>query len=211
MKIRPLLLTTLSAFALSAAFTLSARAAEARAEVGKPAPAFTLPGSDGKDHSLADSKGKVVVLEWTNPECPYVVKFYKPGEMQKLQKEITGKDVVWYRINSNAPGKQGSQTPEQLAAYDKSHNVAATASLADPESKVAREYGAKTTPHIFVINAEGTLVYAGGIDDKPTAKSGDIATAHNYLKAAVEETLAGKPVTTSVSKPYGCGVKYAGK
>jgi len=211
MNIRPLLLTTLSAFALSAAFIPGSHAAEAKAEVGKPAPAFTLAGSDHKEHSLADAKGKVVVLEWTNPECPYVVKFYKSGEMQKLQKEITAKGVVWYRINSNAPGRQGSQTPDQLAAYEKANHVAATVSLADPESKVAHAYGARTTPHIFVINGEGTLVYAGGIDDKPTAKAEDIATAHNYLKAAVEETLAGKPVTTSTSKPYGCSVKYAGK
>ncbi len=183
--------------------------AKESAEVGKPAPDFELPGADGKTHKLSDNKGKVVVLEWTNPECPFVKKFYNVGAMQKLQTEVTGKGVVWYRINSNAPGKQGSQNPEQLKAYDEAQKVTATGSLSDLDSKVARLYGAKTTPQIAVINAEGTLVYNGAIDDKPTPKSDDIEGAKNYLTAAVEETLAGKAVSTPTSKPYGCGVKYA--
>jgi len=194
-------------FALSALFMAPAlRAAEA--EVGKPAPNFTLPGGDGKMHELAASKGKIVVLEWTNPDCPFVKKFYEKGDMPKLQKDALSKGVVWYRINSGKPGKQGHQTAQQIAAYDKSHNVAATASLIDADSKVALAYGAKTTPHMYVINAEGVLVYAGGIDDKPSPKQEDIAGAKNYVTQALEEIAAGKPVSHPTSKSYGCGVKY---
>ncbi|HWL53988.1 MAG TPA: thioredoxin family protein [Chthoniobacteraceae bacterium] len=178
-------------------------------EIGKPAPDFSLPGADGKTHSLSEHKGSVVVLEWTNPECPFVKKFYNAGAMQKFQKAAVKKGIVWYRINSNAPGKQGSQTPENLAAYDKAHKVAATTSLSDADSKVARLYDAKTTPHMYIINKEGVLVYNGAIDDKPTPDAGAIKEAKNYVRAALKEVMTGKPVTTATTKPYGCGVKYA--
>ncbi len=196
----PVLLTSLS---------LGTASLHAAAEVGKAAPDFELKGGDGKTHTLSANKGKVVVLEWTNPECPFVVKFYEPGEMQKLQEKYTGKDVVWYRVNSGAPGKQGAQSAEEIAKYDTEHKVKATASLLDPEGKAGRAYGAKTTPHMYVINKEGVLVYAGGIDDIKSTKAADIAKAKNHVAAAVDEVLEGKAVSTPTSTPYGCGVKYA--
>lgn len=183
----------------------------AHAEIGKPAPDFTLAGADGKSHSLAEAKGKIVVLEWTNPGCPFVQKFYQPGEMQKLQKEMKEKGVVWYRVNSAAPGMEGAQTAEQAATYEKAHKIEAVTTLLDPEGDVGHIYGARTTPHIFIINAEGTLVYNGGIDDMPTPRSGDIAIAKNYVRQTIGELLDGKPVSISTSKPYGCGVKYKKK
>jgi peroxiredoxin len=179
------------------------------AAVGQSAPDFTLQGSDGKDHSLAEYKGKYVVLEWTNPECPFVHKFYDSHTMQGLQKKETAKGVVWLRINSSAAGHDGYQSASDLAAYVKENHVAATASLMDPDGKVGHIYGARTTPHMFVINPKGVLIYAGGIDNKPSTDVADIATATNYVTAALKESMAGKPVTTSTAPPYGCSVKYA--
>jgi peroxiredoxin len=193
---------------ISLAFTAQdARAADA--SIGQTAPNFTLTGADGKTHSLADYKGKYVVLEWTNPQCPFVHKFYDSGTMQKLQKEETGKGVAWLRINSSAAGHEGAQTVDEMASYVKDKNVAATESLLDPDGKVGHTYGARTTPHMFVINPKGELIYAGGIDDTPSAEISDIATAKNYVTAALDESMAGKPVTTKTSQPYGCSVKYA--
>ena len=179
------------------------------ATVGQPAPNFTLQGSDGKTHSLADYKDKFIVLEWTNPNCPFVHKFYDSGTMQKLQKEETAKGVVWLRINSSAPGHDGFQTAAEIAAYEKEHQVASTVSLLDPDGQVGHTYGARTTPHMFVINPKGVLIYAGGIDNKPSPNPDDIATATNYVTAALDEAMAGKPVTTPTAPPYGCSVKYA--
>ncbi len=184
-------------------------ATAASATIGQPAPNFTLQGADGKTHSLADYKGKFVVLEWTNPQCPFVHKFYDSGTMQKLQTEETGKGVVWLRINSSAEGHEGYQSVSDLAAYVKENHVAATASLLDPDGKVGRMYGARTTPHMFVINPKGVLIYAGGIDDTPSADPATIATAKNYVTVALDEAMAGKPVTTPTAPPYGCSVKYA--
>jgi peroxiredoxin len=182
----------------------------APATIGQPAPDFTLQGGDGKPHSLADFKGKYVVLEWTNPQCPFVHKFYDSGTMQKLQKEETAKGVAWLRINSGAQGHEGYQTISDLAAYVKAHNVAATESLLDPDGKVGHAYGARTTPHMFVIDPKGVLIYAGGIDDTPSPDPATLATAKNYVTAALDEAMAGKPVTTPTARPYGCPVKYAG-
>jgi peroxiredoxin len=179
------------------------------ATIGQPSPDFTLQGGDGKSHSLADYQGKFVVLEWTNPNCPFVHKFYNSGTMQSLQKEETAKGVVWLRINSSAEGHDGYQTAADLAAYEKEHNVAATASLLDPEGKVGHMYGARTTPHMFVIDPKGMLIYAGGIDNTPSPDPATIATAKNYVTAALDEAMAGKPVTTPTARPYGCSVKYA--
>jgi peroxiredoxin len=200
-----LILTTLC---LGAFLGLNAFAVD-KATVGQTAPNFTLTGADDKPHSLSDYKGKFVVLEWTNPNCPFVHKFYDSGTMQALQKQETAKGVIWLRINSAAPGKADYQDPTTLAAYEKENHVAATESLIDPDGQVGHLYGARTTPHMFVIDAKGTLVYAGGIDNKPSPDPADIPTATNYVTAALDEAMAGKPVTTPTSRPYGCSVKYA--
>jgi peroxiredoxin len=184
-------------------------ASAAPATVGQPAPDFTLQGGDGKPHSLADYAGKYVVLEWTNPNCPFVHKFYDSGTMQNLQKTETAKGVVWLRINSSAPGHDGYQTPADVTSYVKQNNVNATATLLDPDGKVGHLYGARTTPHMFVIDPKGGLIYAGGIDSKPSTDPDDIASATNYVTTALDEAMAGKPVTTPTARPYGCSVKYA--
>ncbi len=190
--------------------TFPARADE-KAVIGKPAPEFMLPGSDCRAHALADYKGKVIVLEWTNPGCPFVKKWYGSGEMQKLQKEATAAGVVWLRINSSAPGKQGSQSPSETVATEREQHIASTMTLLDPEGKVGRLYGAKTTPHMFVISSKGLLVYAGAIDSKPSVDPADIPGATNYVTAALADLAAGKPVATPATQAYGCSVKYAGK
>jgi len=189
--------------------TVSAQSTSASATVGQPAPNFTLQGADGKTHSLADYKAKFVVLEWTNPNCPFVHKFYDSNSMQSLQKKETAKGVVWLRINSAAAGKDDYQSVTQLADYVKDNHVAATESLIDPDGNVGHTYGARTTPHMFVIDTKGTLIYAGGIDNTPSTDPADIPSAKNYVTAALDEAMAGKPVTTPTSQPYGCSVKYA--
>lgn len=196
--------------ALAAAAALATAApAPADAVVGQPAPAFSLVDSHGKSHSLASFQGKTVVLEWWNHECPFVDKHYGSGNMQKLQKEWTGKGVVWLTVSSSGPGKQGYVDAASANALMKEKGGAPTAVLLDHDGKVGKAYGAKTTPHMFVIDARGKLVYAGGIDDKPSTDQADIGTAKNHVSAALAEVLAGKPVTTATSAPYGCGVKYA--
>jgi peroxiredoxin len=199
--------TVLALVAATAA--ASAAPAAAQAVVGQTAPAFTLPDSHGKAHSLADFGGKVVVLEWWNAECPFVGKHYGSGNMQKLQKEWTGKGVVWLTVSSSAPGKQGFVDGAKANALMKEKQGAATAVLLDHDGKVGKAYGAKTTPHMYVIDGKGVLVYAGGIDDKPSTDQADVATARNHVAAALAEVTAGKPVTVATSPPYGCGVKYA--
>jgi len=199
----------LGAALLAASFVFSSHANAASATLGQSVPDFTLQGADGKSHALSDYKGKFVVLEWTNPQCPFVHKFYDSGTMQNLQKEETAKGVVWLRVNSGAPGHEGSQTADEAAAYEKSNNVASTATLLDPTGSVGHEFGATNTPQMFVIAKDGTLIYAGGIDNKPSADPADIATAKNFVRAALDEAMAGKPVTTASARPYGCSVKYA--
>ncbi len=195
------------------AFSLAALAATssllfAAAEIGKPAPDFTLNDLSGKPHSLSDYKGKYVVLEWNNPDCPFVHKHYDSGNMQKTQEEARGKGAVWLTINSAAPGRQGNYPPEKMKEMLSQKHAEPTAYLLDPTGKVGHEYDAKTTPDMYVINPDGKLIYDGGIDDKPTPDKADIATATNYVKAALDESIAGKPVTTPTSRPYGCSVKY---
>jgi hypothetical protein len=150
-----------------------------------------------------------VVLEWVNYDCPFVAKHYDSGNMQKLQTAAVGKGVVWLAINSSAEGKQGNFTPEVIAERSKKHGAAFSAYLLDADGKVGRAYGAKTTPHMYLIDPSGTLVYAGGIDDTPSTDVEDIKTAKNYVQAALDESLAGKKITTTTSKPYGCSVKYS--
>ena len=193
------------------ATTLGPRAASAavQAKVGEPAPAFTATATNGSPVSLASYKGKIVVLEWVNHECPFVGKHYGSGNMQKLQKTYTAKGVVWLSVNSSAPGREGHVTPAQVNALTQQKGAAPTAVILDPEGTVGRAYAAKTTPHMFVIDAQGTLLYQGGIDDTPSTDVADIATAKNYVQAALDAALAGKPVPTNSSQPYGCGVKYA--
>jgi len=197
-----------SAFAASLLLlTPSARAA-GTATLGDKVPNFTLQGADGKTHSLAEYKGKFVVLEWTNPQCPFVHKFYDSGTMQNLQKDETAKGVVWLRINSGSPGHDGAQTADEAASYEASNHVHSTATLLDPAGKVGHEFGATNTPQMFVINKKDVLIYAGGIDNKPSTDPADIASATNYVKAALDEAMAGKPVVTASAPPYGCSVKY---
>jgi peroxiredoxin len=194
---------------VTAALVLGAAlSTQADALVGQAAPDFTLTDSKGGSHKLSALKGKYVVLEWVNYECPFVGKHYGSGNMQKLQREYTAKGVTWLSVNSSAPGKQGHYTPAQVDAKSKERNAAMTAYLLDADGKVGRAYGARTTPHMFVIDPAGKLLYAGGIDDKPSTDGEDVKTAKNFVRAALDETMAGKPVTVASSQPYGCNVKY---
>ena len=176
--------------------------------VGSAAPDFSLTDAKGKIHSLSQYKGKYVVLEWFNPECPFVKKHYGSGNMQKLQEEYTGKGVVWLTIDSNAPGSEGNMTPEQAEKVTTAWKTHQTALLLDPEGKAGRAYGAKNTPNMVVISPEGKIAYEGAIDSKATPNPADIPSSTNYVKVALDESLAGKPVTTANTRPYGCGIKY---
>lgn len=176
--------------------------------VGTNAPDFSLTDSKGKTQSVSQYKGKYVVLEWFNPECPFVKKHYGSGNMQKLQEEFTGKGVVWLSIDSSAPGLEGYLTADQANAKIADWKTKQTAFVLDPDGKAGRTYGAKNTPHMFVINPEGKVVYEGAIDSKATPNPSDIASSTNYVKVALEESLAGKTVSTANTKPYGCSVKY---
>jgi peroxiredoxin len=198
---------SLVSFALAAAVATPWIAAAAPS-VGAPAPTFTGTDAHGQKRSLADAKGKYVVLEWHNQGCPFVKKHYDTGNMQRLQKDLTAQGVVWYTVISSAPGKQGHVTAAEEDAYLKEHNAAPTAVLFDEDGTIARLYGAKTTPHMFVIDDKGTLVYAGAIDDKPTPDKSDVEGAKSYVLAAYHESKAGKPVTVATTAPYGCSVKY---
>jgi len=187
--------------------TSPARATDAP-RVGQPAPAFTATALNGKQRSLSEFKGKYVVLEWHNQSCPFVKKHYDSGNMQKLQKELTGKGAVWLSIISSAPGAQGYVTAEEEKKHLAAKQAAPTDVLFDPEGTVGHAYGAKTTPHMYVIDGQGILIYAGAIDDHPSSDAADAATAKNYVRTAYDEASAGKPVTTTSTAPYGCGVKY---
>ena len=183
-------------------------AAAIAATVGQPAPEFELKDTGGTAHTLSDFKGKHVVLEWTNPDCPFVKKHYDQGDMQALQKEYTAKGVIWLSIASSAPGKQGHYTAEQWTELKKTKGHQSTAVLLDPDGKVGKQYDARTTPHMFVINPEGRLIYAGAIDDNPSTRPADVKTARNHVRAALDEAMSGQPVSVPSSKPYGCSVKY---
>ena len=176
--------------------------------VGSAAPDFTLTDANGKTRSLSENKGKYVVLEWFNPECPFVKKHYGSGNMQKLQGEFTGKGVIWFSIDSSAPGYEGNLTPEQAQNVVKKWNTKQTALLLDPDGKAGRSYGARNTPHMFVINPDGKIIYEGAIDSKATPNPDDIASSTNYVKVALDESMSGKPVSNSNTRPYGCSVKY---
>lgn len=181
----------------------------AAAAVGKPAPAFKLVDSKGKTRSLSDYAGKTVVLEWTNHECPFVRKHYGAGNMQAQQRDATADGIVWLTINSSAPGKQGHVDGAAAERVRGEVRAAQTAYLLDPTGATGQAYGAKTTPHMYVIDPKGVLRYAGAIDSIPSADTGDIAKATKYVPQALAELAAGKPVSVAVTRPYGCSVKYA--
>jgi len=181
---------------------------QATPSVGEPAPEFTGTDSNGVSHKLSDFRGSTVVLEWTNHECPFTQKHYRTGNMQTLQKEATAQDVIWLSVVSSAPGKQGHVTPEQANELTESRQATPTAVLLDSDGTIGRLYGARTTPHMYVIDPEGTLVYMGGIDNKPTADSADVEGANNYVRVALNALAEGQPVESSVTRPYGCSVKY---
>jgi peroxiredoxin len=194
---------------LSAAALLAVAAcARATPEVGRPAPDFSAADSRGQTHRLADYRGKTVVLEWTNHDCPYVRKHYGSGNMQALQREATGQGAVWLSVISSAPGKQGHVTGTQADQLTRDRKAAPSAVLLDPEGRVGRLYGAKTTPHLYVIDDKGTLMFMGGMDDRATADPADIPGAKNHVRAALADLKAGRPVAEAVTRPYGCSVKY---
>lgn len=199
-----------SSVLLAAAFAVAALipTAQAAVEIGKLAPDFTLTDIEGKTHKLSDYKGKTVVLEWVNPECPIVVKHYESGNMPATQKAATADGVVWLSINSGSAGAQGDFNKTQVAGWMKSTHAEPSAYFRDTDGKVGHLYAAKTTPHMFVITKEGTLVYDGAIDSIRSAEVSDIPKAINYVKAALASVKAGKPVEKSATQPYGCTVKY---
>lgn len=187
-------------FLISSAFAVA---------VGEPAPEFQATDSHGQVHKLSENRGKFVVLEWHNNGCPYTAKHYESRNMQRLQKEWISKGVVWFTVISSAPGKQGYVTAQQENEYLKAMNASPTAALLDPQGDVGRLYSAKTTPHMFVVNPAGVLIYDGAIDSRPTTDQADIVSAQNYVSQALGEATAGKPVSVPTSRPYGCSVKYA--
>jgi hypothetical protein len=178
------------------------------ATTGQNAPNFTLTDTQGKTVQLSDFKGKYIVLEWTNPECPFVRNHYNTRNMQTLQESWGPRGVVWLAIDSSNRSSWDYMAPAKLGEWMQTRGAAQKAVLVDPDSAVARLYQAKTTPHMFVISPEGTIVYAGAIDDRPSTRPEDPAVAHNYVRAALSEATAGKPVTTAASTPYGCSIKY---
>jgi peroxiredoxin len=192
-----------SVLGAAAALVLGAALAHASVSVGQPAPDFQVKDINGKSQSLSAYKGKFVVLEWVNPECPFVKKHYDSSNMQATQKAAEAKGAVWLSVSTGSGGDAS-----ELASWVKEKGAAPTATLLDTDGKLGKAYGARTTPHLYVINPEGKLVYAGAIDNKPTANKADIKGATNYVTAALTEAMAGKPVTKASSEPYGCSVKY---
>jgi alkyl hydroperoxide reductase subunit AhpC len=203
MKRSALLYASAIALVLGAAVQLSA------AKVGEAAPDFTAAASNGKTFHLSDYHGKYVVLEWHNNGCPFVRKQYNSGNMQRLQKQWTSQGVVWFTILSSAPGKQGSMSASEENDYLAKMQAAPTAALLDPSGEIGHLYDAKTSPHMFVINPQGVVIYDGAIDDKPTTDLNDVPGAINYVSLALEQAMAGKQVETPATRPYGCSVKYA--
>jgi peroxiredoxin len=178
------------------------------ARIGNPAPDFVGSDSNGKGVALKDLRGHIVVLEWSNNQCPFVGKHYRSGNMQALQKEATSKGVVWLTVLSSAPGEQGNVTAAEANELTRSRGAAPTAVILDSSGVIGRAYGARTTPHMFVIDKTGTLVYMGGIDDRATTDVADIAPAKNYVRLALTAVMSGTAVADPITRPYGCSVKY---
>lgn len=181
------------------------------AVVGEPAPDFTLQGTDGQSYTLSELQGRFVVLEWLNFGCPYVQKHYNSGNMQALQAKYTEQEVVWLSVVSSAEGKQGYYPPDEMNTKNAEHGGQQTAILMDTSGEVGRMYGARTTPHMYIISPDGTLVYKGGIDDRPTADIADIEPATNYVEMALDAALNGDEIPVQTTPPYGCSVKYAAR
>jgi hypothetical protein len=192
------------------AFAMAFTAANAEPVISQPAPLFSAASASGGTVSLADLRGKTVVLEWTNHECPFVVKHYQSGNIPNLQKDAAAKGIVWLQVISSAPGKQGYIDGETAKKLNAERGATPTDTVFDPDGKIGKLYEATNTPQFFIINPEGVLVYKGGIDSIPSADIEDIAKAENYVSAALAELAAGKPVSQSSTKPYGCTVKYSG-
>ena len=180
----------------------------AGARIGSAAPDFVGSDSNGKSVALKDLRGHIVVLEWSNNQCPFVGKHYRSGNMQALQKEATGKGVVWLTVLSSAPGEQGNVSAAEANELTRSRGAAPTAVILDSSGVIGRAYGARTTPHMFVIDKTGTLVYMGGIDDRATTDVADIAPAKNYVRLALTAVMSGNAVADPITRPYGCSVKY---
>lgn len=196
------------AFLAACALILASMPAMAAPAIGEAAPAFSVKDVNGKEQSLEQYKGKIVVLEWTNPGCPFVRKHYDSGNMQTLQQYAVGKEVVWLTVNSGAEGREGHQTAETAKEQLKKDGAHETAYLLDPEGTLGHSYGAKATPHMFVIDAEGKLAYEGAIDSVPSADKADIKEAKNYVREAIDALAGGKAVETKQTRAYGCSVKY---
>jgi peroxiredoxin len=206
MQRRQFATSTLAAAALLA--TTSKAWAQATATVGQAAPAFSAKDVTGKTVSLADFKGKTVVLEWLNPGCPYVRKHYQGGNMQSTQQDAAAKNVVWLAINSTGTDHPDYLKSADLAKWMKDQKAPATHTLMDEDGKIGKAYGARTTPHLYIVDGKGMLVYAGGIDSIPSASAADIPKATNYVKVSLSEMAGAKPLSNSVTRPYGCSVKY---
>ena len=196
-------------FPIAAMFLIGCQPVLAAPPIGSQAPNFQLPDTNGRTVSLDQYKGKVVVLEWNNPDCPYVQKHYDSGNMQKTQAAAKKDGVVWLSINSSGPGKEGHVNGTEGKGFVASQKAQPTAYLHDPKGVVGKRYGAVTTPHMYIIDKAGKLVYAGGIDNKATANKADIAAARNHVLAALGEMKSGKAVSVATSRPYGCSVKYS--
>ncbi|MFN3746225.1 MAG: redoxin domain-containing protein [Hyphomicrobiaceae bacterium] len=208
---RTLMLGTTAGLAMVAAgglTMLSSGPAMAAPQVGKPAPDFTAVDSRGQTQSLSALRGRIVALEWTNHDCPYVRKHYNAGNMQALQRKAADADVVWLSVISSPPGEQGHVSPEQADALTDTRKATPAAVLLDPTGQVGRAYDARVTPHMYLINAEGVLVYMGGIDSIPSARVEDIEKATPYFRDALAAVIKGEPVQNAVTRPYGCSVKY---
>ncbi len=202
------LTTRLTAALAALALSSLSGAALAAPEVGTPAPAFTGVDTAGKTWTLEDLAGRPVILEWTNHDCPYVRKHYGAGNMQALQREATDAGYVWLSVISSAPGTQGHVSAAEADALTAERDAAPTAVLLDADGAIGRAYGARTTPHMYLIDEAGTLVYLGGIDDRPTTDPADIPDSKNYVRLAMTELAAGQPISRPVTRPYGCSVKY---
>jgi peroxiredoxin len=197
-----------ASFALCASLAAASAAALANVAAGQAAPDFTLTDIRGKPQQLSTYKGKYVVLEWFNSECPFVQKHYESGNMQALQKKYGEKGVVWLTINSTNPESGNYRDPAKSADIVKSWHIHSAALALDPDGKVGQTYGARTTPHMWVIDPAGMVIYTGGIDDKPTFRIADVKGARNFVAEALDEAMAGKPVSVPAAAPYGCSVKY---
>ncbi len=182
--------------------------ARAAPSVGQPAPDFALTDTSGRQVRLSDFKGKHVVLEWVNPGCPYVRKHYNSANMQGTQKETTGKGVVWLAINSTETASYDYLAPPQLARWMVEQKAAPTSTLMDEQGLVGKAFGARTTPHMYIVDPQGTLIYAGGIDSIASARTEDVKTAVNYVRQGINQAMAGQPLSNATTRPYGCSIKY---